>query len=77
MAGPRVVQFPPYALRYEVVDSTTSYLGVAEAGEAEGSAVWQVRRLVFSVDGDVTITWADGDSLFDNVWTNRASLTYV
>lgn len=71
-----VTSAPTYAKRYDSVDSTTSYLGNAAVGSSESSSVWQVQKLVFGVDGDVTITWADGDALFNNSWTNRASLSY-
>ena len=71
------VGFATFAKRYDQADSTTAYLGDAAVASAEGSAVWRIQKLVFGVDGDVTITWADGDTSFDNIWTNRASLTYT
>ena len=46
------------------------------ARKATSSATWQIQKLAFGTDGDVTITWADGDAAFDNIWDNRASLTY-
>jgi hypothetical protein len=56
---------------------TVSYFGTAETGSAEGSAVWRIKKIVYgAVDGDVTVTWADGNANFDNVWTNRAALSY-
>ncbi len=55
---------------------TLAYLGKAYPGAAESAAVWQVQKLVFGIDGDVTITWADGNAAFDNVWDDRASLSY-
>lgn len=64
-----------YALRYDYVDATTSYLGEAVPGSLSSAAVWRVKLLTFAGD-DVTVTYADGDSDFDNVWDNRASLTY-
>lgn len=70
------ITFPTYSKRYDQADSTTAYLGNAAIGASEGSSVWQIQKLVFGVDGDVTVTWADGDNLFNNSWTNRASLSY-
>lgn len=55
---------------------TFSYFGIAAVGSAEASAVWRIKKMVFGLDGDVTVTWADGDDNFDNVWTNRAALSY-
>lgn len=53
----------------------TSYVGKAPIGTAASAASWQIMRLVESA-GITTITWADGDSAFNNVWNDRASLSY-
>ncbi len=64
-----------YATQVDQPDSATTYVGKAAIGSGNGSAVWQIQKLV--VTGTVTTaTWADSDSNFDNVWTNRASLSY-
>ena len=65
-----------YAKRYDQVDSLNAYLGNSAVGSATSAAVWAIQKLVFTSGGSVTITWADGDSLFNNIWDNRASLTY-
>ena len=72
------VQMTNYATRYDQDSSTPTYayLGKAQVGEATSSATWQIQKLAFGADGDVTITWADGNAAFDNIWDNRASLTY-
>jgi hypothetical protein len=61
-----------------VIDDATSaitYIGKAALGSALADAVWQIQKI--EVSGAVTrITWADANSEFDNVWNNRASLTY-
>lgn len=64
-----------FALRLD--DTTTAnvtYVGKAASGSSESDAVWQIQRIDES--SGMEITWADGDQLFDNVWNNRASLTY-
>ncbi len=68
-----------YATRYDqdAATPTFAYLGKAQVASATSAAVWQIQKLVFGVDGDVTITWADGNAAFDNVWDNRASLSYT
>jgi hypothetical protein len=64
-----------YATIIDEPSSSTTYVGVAETGSDESLAVWQIKKI--SVSGAVTkITWADGNSDFDNVWADRASLTY-
>lgn len=67
-----------YATRYDQDASTPTfaYLGKAAVGTATSAAAWQIQKLTFGVDGDVDITWADGDASFDNVWDDRASLSY-
>ena len=55
--------------------STVTYVGLADPGSATSAAVWQIKKLTTS--GSVTtVTLADGNSNFDNVWDNRASLSY-
>lgn len=53
----------------------TTYLGKANPGSSEGSAVWQIKRLV-EVSGTTTVIYADGDANFDNVWTGHGTLSY-
>jgi hypothetical protein len=67
-----------YATRYDQDAATPTYafLGRAMVGGATSAAVWQIQRLDFGADGDVTVTWAGGNSAFSNIWDDRASLTY-
>lgn len=53
--------------------ATYTYVGAAVCGTATSSALWQVKR-VTNASGDVV--WADGDGSYNNVWDNRASLSY-
>lgn len=55
--------------------SGVSYVGKAKPGSATSSAVWRVFKMV-EASGDITITYADGNAQFDNIWDNRASLSY-
>ena len=65
-----------YAVRLDQVDANTLYIGEAPIGSAEANPVWRIRK--FLVSGTVSsIYWADGNQQFDNIWDNRASLTYV
>lgn len=68
----------PYATRIDqAADELTYYTGFAAVGSSTTSSVWRIKKTVLSATSDdVTITWADGDSSFDNVWDNRLSLTY-
>lgn len=61
------------------VDTTSTagmiYIGKAAIGSSESSAVWQISRInTNSIAADKR--WADGNADFNNVWTNRGSLSY-
>lgn len=60
------------------IDDTTTanvtYLGKATVGSSEGDAVWQIQKL--DETSGLIKTWADSDADYDNIWTNRSSLTY-
>ena len=64
-----------------IIDSTTTagttYFGRAHSGTSRAAAIWQVSKMFTNADGDTETAWADGDSKFDNVWADRASLAYV
>lgn len=62
----------------ERIDDTTTanviYIGYAAMGSATSAAIWQVQKVATS--SGVITTWADGNSAYDNIWDNRASLSY-
>jgi prepilin-type processing-associated H-X9-DG protein len=53
--------------------TTYTYLGYSTPGASAASAVWRIKRMT-NASGNVL--FADGDEAFDNIWDNRASLTY-
>lgn len=59
------------------VDDTggTIYVGISSPGVATSAAVWQILRLVES-GGTFNLKYADGDAEFNNIWDNRAGLSY-
>jgi len=63
------------ALQLDEVGATT-YIGEAEPGSLTSLALWRIKRIV-ETGPDSEITWADGNSDFDNIWDNRLSLTYL
>jgi hypothetical protein len=63
------------SVRIDEVSASLIYIGEATTGASDSSPLWRIRRLQLS--GTVTsIQYADGDTQFDNVWSNRASLSY-
>jgi hypothetical protein len=60
------------------VDSTseanTIYVGLAEPTSTTSDAAWQIQKV--DTSSGVTITWANGDDSFTNIWDERTSYTY-
>ncbi len=59
------------------------YVGFAKPGALEASAVWQIRKLTYDLNGNVIrVQWpTDGTTVeptnqFRYIWNNRATLTY-
>lgn len=56
-----------YATRLDDFTTTNvTYIGKSVIGSAVGSAVWQIQKIDETTG--MVITWADGNSNFDNVW---------
>ena len=54
---------------------TDVYIGEAAVKATDAAAMWRIRKL--STSGSIfIIKWADGNEAYDNVWDDRASLTY-
>jgi hypothetical protein len=64
-----------FALRLDSVGGGVTYIGEASPSSAEGDAVWRIKRMD-ETGPDLDIVWADGNASFDNVWTDRAGLSY-
>ena len=63
------------ANRVDVVSATVTYTGYALPGSDNDFPVWRITRA--TIASNVTsIEYADGNAQFDNVWADRASLTY-
>ena len=63
------------ALKLDTVSATT-YIGDAQPGALSADPVWRIKRVV-ETGSDAEIKWADGNSDFDNIWTNRLALSYI
>lgn len=60
--------------RLDEVSATVTYIGEATAGSATSSAVWLIKKI--DETSGIIVTFADGNTNYDNVWDNRAALTY-
>lgn len=74
--GMDIVSNPPsISTRVDEPSSSVTYVGKAAISSDTSDPVWQIFKM--TVSGTQTIiTFADGNNNFDNIWDNRASLTY-
>lgn len=64
------------ALEFDVNDNPL-YIGLAKQGSAKSAAKWQIRKLTWDVsDNPTDIQYANGVTDFNQVWNDRASLSY-
>jgi hypothetical protein len=63
-----------FATRVDEASGTVTYVGQAPTGTATSAALWQIQKI--DTSSGTAVTWADGDAGFDNVWDDRATLTY-
>lgn len=75
-ASGQVTETPVLDFVYDQVSDTLVYQGWAANGAAQTSASWRIKRIVISLTDTVTVTYADGDTNFNNIWSNRAALVY-
>jgi len=76
VAQRQVVELPTYTKRVDVASSTVTYIGEAVAGSADSDPVWRIQKSISNTEGDLNIFFADGENKFNQVWANRASLSY-
>jgi hypothetical protein len=69
----RRVTDAPAALKV-TTEGDITYVAQAKEGSIQSDAVWQCKK-IDSTTG-VVITWADGNSQYDNIATDLTALTY-
>lgn len=70
--GPDTEQFD-----YDV-SGNLIYVGVAHPGELTTEAVWQIRKFAYDGSGNLlSVLYANASKKFDQIWDNRAALTYL
>lgn len=69
-------QSPRRVTLVDEVSGNLTYIGIAKLGTADATPGWQILRI--QKTGALTsLQYADGNARFDNVWDDRASLTYT
>jgi hypothetical protein len=54
---------------------SVTYVGYASPSADQSSAVWKIKRLL-TTGTVLAVEFADGNPAYDNIWNDRASLTY-
>lgn len=65
-----------FATRVDEASSTVIYIGQAIPGSQDSAAMWLIKKIIIS-GATVSTLYANGSSAYDQVWNNRAALTYV
>lgn len=53
------------------------YIGKAIAGANTGSPVWQIKKLIYDTNNNVSgIYWASGNTSFDYIYDSRETYPY-
>ena len=68
------VESATYTTRIDEASATVTYIGDAAIGSSTASALWRIKKI--DTTSGTSITFADGNGNFDNIWDNRASLSY-
>jgi len=71
--GEALVKTKEMQLKYVEVGDI-AYLGKAVFGAATSAELWQIRKIDYSTGVEIT---AANDAEFDQIWDDRASLTYT
>lgn len=60
------------------MDGTTQhiFIGYAYPGRSEDDPVWMIQRVAIFANESTATLFADGQTRFNQVWSNHASLTY-
>ena len=57
-----------------IFDKSGGYVGYAPVGSLTSASAWQIQKL--DTSNGVAITYANGSSNYDQIWDNRASLSF-
>lgn len=63
-----------YVTRVDEASATITYIGEADPGTATSAASWRVKRV--DTSSGTVILYAGSVTSFNQIWDNRAGLTY-
>jgi hypothetical protein len=66
-----------YTTNVDFAAGSYFYRGDADVGSSGSDPVWRIRKVFLNSNNNgINIVFADGDTNFDNIWDNRATLVY-
>lgn len=61
--------------QYVDVSGNDIYIGYAVPGTATSATTWKIKRV--NTTNPITILWADGSTLYNKKWDDRATYSYA
>jgi hypothetical protein len=65
-----------YTTLYDFPDANTIYIGDAIINSSSAAAVWRIKKFTLVGGNPTAKEWAGGADAFDQIWNNRAGLSY-
>ena len=65
----------PFAIKLDTSQANICYVGYASPSSLSSASSWRIMKVTSSPSA-CDVKWADGNLDFDNIWDDRASLTY-
>lgn len=66
-----------FSKRIDFITDNELYKGEAPPGSLASTSTWRISKVIISVDGDVSETWAEGSANFNKSWLDRLTYSYV
>lgn len=63
-------------LLFDGESTTVNYVGEASSNVSTSQPSWRIKRITYT-GNSIAIHFADGNPEFDNVWDDRAILSYA
>lgn len=81
MINSKTINFPfshgDLQIAVEYTGNYPLYIGRARPGAAAAAAEWQIAKVTYDANNNVTaIKWAGGTNDYTNVWADRTTLVY-
>lgn len=78
LSGSSLVDIGGHTLLCDYVGGTNPiYIGITVAGHATSEPTWQIRKVAYDGNNNITsILYSNGSQAFNAIWDNRVGLSY-